>query len=219
MGIALVLNIITLGCLADKAVARSEDHLIPFDPIIDGPLRSIIESKLFQTPFECGRILDRPVETGERGISVYSSRAGGTIIYLVTLTEAKRNMDIEYNINNGSLQAAKNVKVVRNDAQISAATALMIRSAFKQMLKGAKQPAGYSRPGMHPQRMEFTIQNGQAKPGWAALPNESGPHVAAVLNLSKKLVEYCKTPSTERMSSEKEIERLAKHLVGKAEAR
>jgi hypothetical protein len=214
--ISTITAMLSSGAQASREAVEyvAEDHLVPRNPEIDGPLRPELEKKLFLAPADFALLLIRPPEKGESAVMVYSQgHEGIEATYRVTLAEAEANFDMTLAAADGEIEALSKIRVNRCDAEISSSTALAVRDAWQAMLQQTRKPDVYARPTLHREEFEFSIIMPGTKPIYATLPNKGGKLVSRYVRLGRLLAGYCKAPPLERSRRAEQIERDAKRLV------
>jgi hypothetical protein len=204
------------------AGSQVDDHLIPVDALFQ-KYRDFLASKLGHSPFNRGRVFIEPAFEGESAISVYCVFPNGPGQKCkVTYTEASDNLWQQTNALR-NVERASRVKIRRIDAEISATTALSIRSAFSRILKETR--SHITREGKmrtlttDATQTEFSLEPFGGPRLWGQLDVSlvrQGKHVRSLLTLSRLLVDYCKANQRDKPSIEHAIERTAVQL---AEAR
>jgi hypothetical protein len=197
----------------------TEDHLVPFDPEIDGALRPLLEEKLIVAPADCALSLIRRPDKGERAIALYKKTSvDGVESFCVTVVRASASLESVFADNGGAAAAVLAIPVRRCDAEISSSTAIAIRSAWAAMLRQIKVPEVYARPTLHREEIEFSIRDG-SETNTGALPNKGGLCVSTLTRLAKDLEMYCETKSEARPDVANRLERRAKKLLRLLEAK
>jgi len=196
------------------------DHLWPSEyPAKEEKIyRKYVEKRLCLTPFDCGRFIEMPpFRKSEFSISVYSGKNGKCYVTFVDAADNLRDWT-----DAGRLPArAKNVKVRRIDAEVPAATAVLLKDLWRQMLSGRQAPRkdrvesevmyGDATEG------EFSIQiaNGKVLRGETDLIPDLGKNTAAFVSIGEQLSEYCKAKSSKRSGILANIEKKAKTVLAR----
>jgi hypothetical protein len=200
--------------------SERDDHLIPADSLFQ-KYRELLASKLGQTPFNCGRVFIEPAFEPESAISVYcGSPAGVGQKCKVTYTKASEN----FWQSTSALQEADRatrVKIARIDAEISASTALLVRTAFFRILKLTRPHV--AREGemrsltTDATRTEFSLEVPGAPQLWGELDISlvgQGKDIKRVLTLGRLLIDYCKANQRDKPKIERAIRTRAVPLGG-----
>lgn len=199
----------------DRA-SLGEDNLVPVDWKIktEDRYRRLLELKLGITPFDCGRAIMQPSFGGETSVSVYSLLTkNGQRTYCVTYCEAEANF---WQRTNGlqHIDAARNVRVRRIDAEIPQQAAGIVKEVWLRMLQDSRPIDPTSRKfvvsGLD---VEFSLQRSDDRPvyGDLGLPAQ-GNKTKALKRLADALVEYCQAAPAKRTAIANKIEREAKQL-------
>jgi len=201
--------------------SERDDHLIPADPLFQ-KYRDFLASKLGHSPFNCGRVFIEPAFEGESSISVYclsENHVGQKC--RVTYMEASDNLWQRTNALQ-NVERASRVNIRRIDAEISAATALPVRSAFSRILKMTRPHT--AREGevrtltTDATQTEFSLEVAGRPQLWSQLDVSlvrQGKHVRNLLTLSRLLVDYCKANQRDKPYIEHALERTVAQLIEK----
>lgn len=200
--------------------SERDDHLIPADPLFQ-KYREFLASKLGQTSFNCGRVFIEPAFEPESAISVYcGSPRDVRQKCKVTCTKASDNFWQSTNALQ-EVDRASRVKIARIDAEISASTALSVRTAFSRILKLTRPHV--AREGemrsltTDATRTEFSLELPGAPQLWGELDISlvsQGKDINNLLTLGRLLIDYCNANQRDKPKIERAIKTRAVQLAG-----
>lgn len=206
--------------LSASYASALDDHLIPADPLFQ-KYREFLASKLGQTPFNCGRVFIEPAFEPESAISVYcSSTRDGSQKCKVTCTKASDNFWQSTNALH-DVDRASRVQIARIDAEISASTALSVRTAFSRILKLTRphvaQEGEMRSLTTDATRTEFSLEVPGAPQLWGELDISlvsQGKDINNLLTLCRLLIAYCTAHQRDKPKIERAVKTRAVQLVG-----
>jgi hypothetical protein len=197
--------------LQSTVAGTASDHLVPPDKD-ETAYRHFVMQKLCPTAFDYGRaIIQPPFEHGEECISIYSLRDTTRITY----TSAESSLRDASDAGRQPFRA-RDIKVRRLDAKLSAETGKLLHDVWIRMLTEHQKPRpwerGTTKVFLDPTIVEFSVSSaGKDLVGTTPLvAAELGAKVQQFFTLSEKLIDYAKNPSADR---EKQIQLLAKRLL------
>lgn len=226
----LAIAIFLQACAHSGRASASDDHLVQpyFDRDWGAPgYASLLQKKLFLTAADYGRVIVRPspASIGEYAISVYSADSEKDAH--ITLTRAGRNLwyqrsyQREKTVSDDPYASSAPIKVTRIDATLPVSTALAIRAAWAEMLRGTagKWPGRGDRIVLDGTDIEFALIEGGKKMTGVIAAGATGKNTLQLRKLSELLERYCTASPSQRSSIASEIETKAKHLVRDLHAR
>lgn len=191
----------------------------PVDLPEDAAYKRLLEQKLYQTPFDYGRVtIEPPYGNGEHSISVYSQKTDGLSKICVSFIEATDSLRDWTDVGR-DVEKAGNVKIRRIDAEISARAADLIRRVWIDMLSHVRATS----KGTSPQYIwgdatiaTFSIQQDGSNmlSGEALVVPDNGKRVSTLIQLADLLQKYCKADAASRPAISKRIEKSAASLLG-----
>lgn len=228
-GLAVLLAMVSISHAAEPREVRIvrgvwPDHLWPveYPDKQEEAYRAYIEKRLSSTPFNCGRFIEMPpFRKAEFSVSIYStSTLNGGFTYRATCMDAADNLR-DWTDAGRLPERATKIKVHRIDAEIPAATAVLLKDLWMQMLLGHQRPRkekiesdvvyGDATEG------EFSIQiaNGKVLRGETDLIPDLGKNTFAFVSIAEQLSEYCKAKQSKRELVLNNIERKVKTVLAR----
>jgi hypothetical protein len=221
----IVAGLALVGALASGETRRKQNDkqemLLPFTNAFDGELRPILDEKLLVTSANFGRMIRMPAgpTVGESAVSVYCNSGEWPNAHCyVTLTRVKSNLDYiasEHRRTGDGLQQARQVGVVRKDAEVNATTA----TAFRDCLKAMIPPEGDHRlqgtVGLHDERIEFWLAEPDSPPRSGEVYEQRGKRANALVQMGTLLAQYCEASRPQRAGIAKQINEQATRILSK----
>jgi hypothetical protein len=220
----VLLALVALHACTHFSVATvADDHLVPVDPDRGAGVPdygALLQKKLFVTPANYGRVLVLPsaASLGEYALSLYSTASKN--VHNITYTKAARNLWYQRSLR-GSLSlrddpysSQEPIRITRIDAVLPPSTALAIRAAWTEALRGT---APHSRGGpivVDGADFEFSlVDRGKTATGVIMPGMREGKSMSQLIAVTELLETYCKAGPNQRAHIALQIEKRANDLV------
>lgn len=194
------------------------NYLWPVDVNVDSSYRKLLQTRLYLTPADCGRMIVMAAFGGDNAVSVYTEHRdgpGGRTRYMVTYTivESKPQRSEEI----GRVEP----EIKRADVEISEGAATAVRRVWRVMLERPipqlpeESPSGVVVDG---DIVEFSLSLPGAPLLLGALLDDHGPNTEALWQLGLSLIRYSQAAPPEREGIAQKIERDANRLASTIES-
>jgi hypothetical protein len=212
-----------MACLAASAMARERasseynDHLVPFDGIVEPSYQTLLSQKLFLTPGNFVRIVILPsaASKGEVAIAIYSDSKMAADSVTVTCTKAKRNLWYAASDENGGLSKnTSSIEIERSDAVFPKAVAATIVRGATRMLDQCKPLDKTNDTFVDATDIEVLIESSPNKRVRGLLtPHARGRSGSALRALTEILERYCEATPENKKQLLRKIEARANQLA------
>jgi hypothetical protein len=197
----------------DVVKYRVEDHLVPVNLAADKNFRLKLESLLFVTPADCGRMVRHPASSGETVVSVYSRAAQSSKqTFFVTVTRARKNLWSALS-ENSPVHSAETVEIQRLDAELSRPAALAVRKAWETMLSQIKESRDDARPPSDSETVEFSLSGENGFVSWGEAPNRPGKSVLQLIEVGDLLFQFVEASPSRRPRIARKLHQKAMNLA------
>jgi hypothetical protein len=195
----------------------ARDNLVPLNAG-NVSFREVLTSKLIIAPFNYAGVLFLPAFEGESFVSVYNHDRTRPTCH-VTYIKAQSNL---YQATDGGKhpENAGTIPVIRIDAEIPEDMARKLREIWKRMLDEAHphvaQSQDWQTVPVDATRIEFALELSGSQTLYGEVDifeSNPGEKVKCAIDLSHRLIDYCKAGPTQRLPITSDIGQKAEALL------